>query len=333
MLEKEDDRQHLHALQVYVAQLLGTRIDIAPLDTRRLPAFIADRYALFETHILHRPCVLLVPRTELDATPGTTAKHLAVVQQAFPDHIGIVFAERISTHNRQRLIAQHVPFIIPGNQMFVPDLAIDLREHFRKAREAPAETLGPTAQLLVLAALRGPLTETTPTGLATRLGYSAMSMSRAIDELEAVEMVTTSIQGKFRHVDFVDIGPSLWRRARTLLRSPVRKRHVIGWSREAAELPLAGGTALGDWTDLTPPMVEVRAIAAADWNSFVRRNDIDTSPGWAEAQLEIETWSYDPLILGDHRIVDPVSLWLSLPDSSDERFGLAKDQLLKDVGL
>jgi len=333
MLEKDQDRQLLDALQAYVAQLLDARLDIVPLATQRLPAFIADRYALFEAHILHQRCVLLVPRDDLDDTPGAIAKHIGTIRRDHPDHIVIVIATRISAHNRQRLIAQHVPFIVPGNQMFVPDLAIDLREHFRKARDVPLERLSPAAQMVLLGALRGALTDTTATELAARFRYSVMSMSRAIDELEAAELAVVEVSGKFRHVRFAFEGAALWHRARGLLRSPVRKRRTVRWCKAVVDLPAAGESALAMWTDLAPPPVEVHAIAAADWNAFARANGLDDPPGWNQPQAEVETWSYDPALTGDHRIVDPVSLWLSLPDSSDERFGIAKDQLLKEAGL
>ncbi len=29
-------------------------------------------------------------------------------------------------------IAQKVPFIVPGNQLYLPDLGLDLREYFRQ---------------------------------------------------------------------------------------------------------------------------------------------------------------------------------------------------------
>lgn len=38
-------------------------------------------------------------------------------------------------------------------------------------------------------------------------------------------------------------------------------------------------------------------------------------------------------LLGDNGTVDPISLWLSIPNSADERIGAAKDALFKKVGL
>jgi hypothetical protein len=334
MLANETDPIDLAELQTYVMQLLGARIDIKPFaKANSLPAFLRDRYSLFAARLLNHRCILMIAAEGIDETPGAIAKHRALLQRDYPDHLIILIANRISTHNRQRLIAQHVPFIVPGNQMFVPDLAIDLREHFRKQREAPADKLGPTAQLLVLAALQGELAVWTPTGLAERFDYSTMTMSRAIDELEAFDLATAQVQGKFRHFQFRVTGERLWDAAHPLLRSPVRKRHIVRHSVELERLPLAGESALAHWTDLGGPAVEVRAVAAASWPKLAKAHGLDVPPDWNEPQVEVETWSYDPLELGEAQVVDPLSLWLSLPERGDDRFAMARDSLLQKGGL
>ena len=55
------------------------------------------------------------------------------------------------------------------------------------------------------------------------------------------------------------------------------------------------------------------------------------TPSWDEPAIELETWAYDPAILGEHGVVDPLSLWASIPDGPDERLGQAKDALLDRI--
>ena len=38
----------------------------------------------------------------------------------------------LASYERKRLIEQKVPFMVPGNQLYLPDLGIDLREYFRQ---------------------------------------------------------------------------------------------------------------------------------------------------------------------------------------------------------
>ena len=38
----------------------------------------------------------------------------------------------MASYERKRLIEQKVPSIVPGNQLYLPDLGLDLREYFRR---------------------------------------------------------------------------------------------------------------------------------------------------------------------------------------------------------
>jgi hypothetical protein len=328
------ERRFFDTLRSYVDLVLQTPFEIdGPVDSSILPAFLSQRYSLVAGQILRHQCVLMVPQNDAELTPATVAKHRDQLRRHFPTALVILATSRLSNHNRHRLIAQHVSFIVPGNQLFVPELALDLREHFRSEPDLPAESLSPTGQVLVLAALLERLEQDTASTLAARFHYSAMSMSRAIAELEALQLVEIEPAGKFRHFLFHLPRRELWRRTRGMLRSPVRKRRRIRRPGGDTDLPLAGESALAERTDLSHPRIEVRAIAASDWKAFARRNDLDEPLHWDDPAIELETWSYDPLLLGDRGEVDPISLWLSLPDSADERVGAAKDRLLEQVGL
>lgn len=305
-----------------------------PIATGSLPSFLGHRYTLVGAEIFGRECILMIPIGEFDETPATVAKHREVLQRHLAGSTAILVADRLSNHNRHRLISQRVPFIVPGNQLFIPELAMDLREHFRSDRAEPADSLTPTAQLIVLAVLMDRVEmETTPSELAARFRYSAMSMGRAISELEVLELLETETSGRYRHVRFPLARAEIWARARPLLRTPVRKRRRVRRPKEDFEWPRAGETALAERTDLSHPRFETRAIAAADWRAVAKRYDLDRPAAWDEPVIELETWTYDPLLLGDADLVDPISLWLSLADTSDDRFAAAKDALLKEVGL
>jgi hypothetical protein len=298
------------------------------------PPFLEERYVFLAARIFDRRCLLMMPRQGSADTPATIAKHRDQVRKYMKAGIVILVTRALSNHNRHRLISHHVPFIVPGNQFYVPELALDLREHFRAEPDAPIETLTPAAQLIVLAALLGhELDGQTPTRLAHRYNYSAMSMGRAVDELRAIELAAVEAVGKHRIFALRLSGPALWNRAAPMLRSPVRKRRRI--SRPSAELRalIAGESALAELTALSEPPLEVRAIAASDWKALATRYHLDRPAGWNEELIELETWSYDPLLLSQNQIVDPLSLWLSLPDSPDERVHQAKNELLRRVGL
>lgn len=324
----------LNALRGYVEHVLQTPLEIGEAVTpEHVPSFLNQRYTLIAGRILRRECILMVAGADFDDTPASIAKHRDLLQRHFPPATIILVTGRLTNHNRHRLIAHQVPFIVPGNQLFVPELALDLREHFRSEPEPQAESLTPTGQLLVIAALLERIEQDTPSGFAAHFHYSAMSMGRAIAELEAFELIQIEPAGRYRRVLFHLRRNELWLRTRPLLRSPVRKRRRIRPPHDDIVLPLAGESALAELTDLSHPRVEIRAVAASDWKSLAKRYDLNRPLNWDEPEIELETWAYDPVMLGDNGTVDPISLWLSIPDSADERVAAAKDALLKKVGL
>jgi hypothetical protein len=50
-----------------------------------------------------------------------------------------------------------------------------------------------------------------------------------------------------------------------------------------------------------------------------------------EAHVQLEAWSYNPLLLGNVAGVDPLSLFLSLRDSSDERIQQQLEILIQEL--
>ena len=94
----------------------------------------------------------------------------------------IIYVQSIlSSFNRKRLIEQHIPFIIPGNQMYLPHFGIDLREHFRKIHSKKQKSFSPGTQTVVIyALLRETDEKLTPSALADKLGYTFMTMTRAL---------------------------------------------------------------------------------------------------------------------------------------------------------
>jgi len=61
----------------------------------------------------------------------------------------------VSSFERKRLINHRVSFIVPGKQLYLPFLAVDLRESFRTVDADTKNKLGATAQQLFLMHLYG----------------------------------------------------------------------------------------------------------------------------------------------------------------------------------
>ena len=131
-------------IQRYIKDALGLHIALSAWEGRSsLPFYLQDRYQFATTTLLETPCLLVIAQ-EVHRTDGIRRDLEALQKQLPPATLPIYVVERLESYERRRLIEQGVPFLVPGNQLYVPDLAMDLREHFRKRRSTTSEAFSLT---------------------------------------------------------------------------------------------------------------------------------------------------------------------------------------------
>jgi predicted transcriptional regulator len=324
------DESFAKDLERYLKETLHSNVSV--VDNHRqisAPTFLERSYRFYEAQIIGRRCILIAA-SENVATPTNISKHVSLVRSAV-DAIVIFATPTLSAHNRSRLLALGVAFVVPGNQLYIPELAMDLREHFRAFKPQAAEGLSPAAQAVLFHyLLRLDQFATTPSEIAERLHYSPMTIGRAFDDLVSVGLAKTKKLGKERHIYFVDEMGHLMDLARPMLRSPVRSVKYLCGSGEKLGLKRAGETALSRLTDLSPPRQETFAVPASDWKAIVRTLDLVEGNEF-EHDFAIETWSYDPAGLSSGPLVDPLSLYAQFKGHQDERVSMAADSLLRNL--
>ena len=318
-------------LKRYLLDTLGITVTLSkPLNQESLPFFLQDIYDVFQVLLLNEEFIVLASKSDSELTPATIHKHIDIVSQQL--RMKAVFVHsNISSFNRKRLIEYKSPFIIPGNQMYLPDLGIDLREYFIKKRSKTI-ILGPSTQAVILYALTKKMIEpVTPSQLAEALGYSRMAMTRSLDEIESLELAEVSITGRKRLVQFAKNRRELWKKALPHLRSPVKENVWLKTMIDELTVCQAGLTALACYSMLTPPKRKVYAASVKDWKDIQRKYPHITISYPDEADYELEIWSYSPGLCTNGKIVDQLSLYLSLRDSKDDRVESAMEEMMEGI--
>jgi DNA-binding MarR family transcriptional regulator len=260
------------------------------------------------------------------------AKHREVLRRELGDQPVILLLDHAPAAIRRQMVERRIGFLAPGSQLYIPEVFLDWRERGARARPEPAERIAPTAQLVLIAALLGEtLEDANLTELAGRFEVAIMSMTRALDELEMLQIVKARHVGRQRRMHLLLEGRELWERVKDRLQSPVRKLRTIHGILDDTIAPLAGESALAHYTMLAAPRVARRAIAAARWKQTEARLD-NLAHGGFDERTELETWRYDPAVLAQGNAVDPLSLYLSVRHAADERVAQAAEQLLEPFG-
>lgn len=306
---------------------------------KRLPLFLANGFEYRQTELFGQSILLVVPKSEDAKNPTGLSKQLAAIQRCF-EGILVLVLNHLSAYQRSRLIEESAAFIVPGNQLFIPQLAIDLREHFRRKRDFADDQLSPVSQALLLRHLNlRDMENARPSDLVEILRYSAMSIGRAFEELEASELAHVETRGRSKHIQFVKAPREVFEAAAPRLRSPVKAEH---WFRIPSlpkdfygsplpvYLPIGGESALSERSTMSKPRILHFASGPTDWKriqsgEFGKEVEKDEEPN-----IAIDVWWYDPDIVSGGREVDALSLYLQFRDNPDERLEAAAEKLLEE---
>jgi hypothetical protein len=321
----------LHELERYLHDALGVSVKTTPWSgVGQLPPVLRERYRFAKAELLGLRALLVIDANPEEQSPATVRKHLDMLQSKQSADL-IYVRGQVTAYNRKRLIEQKVPFIVPGNQMYLPMLAIDLREHFRRIREE-APTFSPSTQVVVLhAMLRDAGQVLIPSEMAPLLGYSAMTMTRAFDELETAKLAEVTVRGRERCLRFIGDRREIWEKAQPFLRNPVSKRLFIRRINGAEGATHAGLTALAHYSMLAPPAYTTYALSREEWKTLRQQHKIIEVPVQDPDVSEIEVWWYSPARFAEHGMVDRLSLYLSLKADHDERTETALEEMMEKI--
>ncbi|OGV67280.1 MAG: hypothetical protein A3K19_30165 [Lentisphaerae bacterium RIFOXYB12_FULL_65_16] len=326
------------ALERYLQEAAGldARLQAAPEAAEQLPVHVGTRYAVYRTVLFERPYWLLLANAAEPFSPAAAARDQALAQRAFDAAVALVFP-RLAAFERRRLIEKRVAFIVPGQQAFLPMALVDLREHVRPrmldvAGERPL-ALTAAAQALFLHLLQHPEIDSWPLHRwAEQLCCSNMTISRGGRELVAAGLLAADGKGRTVHLRLSGTPHTTWKKALPLLRSPVaRKTHVLILKPDAVHAQDAGLTALAQLTALaTDPRPEM-AMSGAAYRAAVAGGALAPQPFADPGCVSMEQWLYAPGLTAGARVVDRLSLFLSLKDSPDERVQGALNELLEGM--
>ena len=321
------------AAEAYVEDAFGQRLNLVPIAPGNLPHFVLDRYRLWQGTLNGRILVVMAIREPRQGATAEYLKHRDLVSRQLGADLVLLLLDHAPGAIRRQMVDRRIGFIAPGAQLYVPEAFLDLRERAPAFAITHGELISPTTQFMLLAILqrRFDLEGCNLTELADQLGVSIMSISRSLDELEALQFAKARHVGRQRRLHMLFGGRDLWEAVQGRLSSPVRKVRVVRGRIGDDIAPLAGESALARYTMLAPPRIETRAILAASWKRTEETLALQPATAFDDDRIEVQTWTYDPQILARDAVIDQLSLYLSVRGSPDERVAQAAEDLLETI--
>lgn len=311
----------------YLNQTLGLNATISPWEeTEKFPLYLRSGKEYSRLHIGGTECVLIEADENSFSLPSFRKQAAKLpVQSAY---IVLCF-KHLDSRQRKALIEAQMSFVVPGSQIYLPFLGIVLQERMKSVKPAPGK-LSAAAQLILLYfiyEIAGWASK--KADLAKRLNLSAMNVTRAVQELEALQLVSVKRTGRSDYVSATDNGKALYEKALPYMINPVQKRLYVRKREDLDKLPMAGEYALGAQTILNGPQLECKAISRKEYKRLEEIEEVD--PAWSNSQdyLQLELWKYDPRPLVIFDSVDVISLALSLRETKDERVEQAVEEMME----
>lgn len=337
MLLGAEMRTSRQEIQNYFELIFGVKPEIKRwTKSKGLPFYLLDEYAFDVVTLYGCQCVVLLAHEPFE-NAAKIRKHIDILKKII-DHPILYATGALQSFERKRLIEAGVQFVVPGNQLFAPQLGLDLREFYR-SRQAAKTVLSPASQAVLIATLNRGWEENETfrgTDLVDADLYSKMTISRAMKELHSfglIEPVSTSKSILWR---FVAAPKTLWEKSLPVLQSPVKRVVYADWQPVAQRV--AGLSALSRLSLLGEPSIPVIAFTKESWDLEVARSGRAEVEPFDKPAVEVEIWSYSPdHITGQTRIpmspesVDPLSLYLSLRNNVDDRVQLSLDEMMEKI--
>lgn len=285
-----------------------------------LPIYINASYEFRTAYIGDKRCVMLTPTEELVTLPALK-KQILKIQQI--DNVPVVFAlTRISNFRRKSFIENNISFMTE-HQIFLPFIGTMITNE-KESQRITGKFVFSTQQLFLYYLYNNKkrlyISETKKV-----LPFSAMTLSRATNQLEATDLFVIAKDGVKKFIESKYTPYDLFQKIRVYLSNPVRKVGYINKKQVTEDMVFAGETALSEKTMLNPSRVTCYAISAKKIDQTLLCQElIDPNE-----QVRLELWAYDPKQFIDGHSADDISIVLSFNGRNDERIEEAIDELLE----
>jgi len=332
----------MNELKKYINETIGVEIEMKVLPQRKLgilPMFINEFYRLAEIKVFNSVFILAERHNSGDLSIAQTEKHFKIIKEILNAKV-VLLAKTLTSYTRKRLIEKGINFIVLGKQLYLPSILIDLNETGINRREmVKKEKLIPSAQLIILYRIfhrdkYQNIEELSFKQLAQILHYTPMVITNAVNNLKYHE-ICTNVGGKEKFIRFNLEIPYMWNDIlkRDLFVDPVLKKIYTDEVPKDVKMIRSNISALSDYSDMNPGNQNYFAI---EKNLFynIQNGNKPMSVNEQEGTICLELWKYDPVVIMNqlpegNAVVDPLSLYLSLKKSSDERIQDALERIIE----
>jgi hypothetical protein len=313
----------------YIKLITGEEINISIVnqdEIKSLPLFLRMKYDYMTGKLFNIQIVFIHIKGSGSISALELRKHIDLIRKALRKPVVFV-TNALEAYNRKRLINKKIPFIVPGKQMFIPEMVISFQDSALRDYQMNI-SLTPAVQFLLLFHLLcEDLEGLNLKSIAKKLGYGKMTISRAVSYLSRNDICQVT-GTKEKGLEFSKSKMVLWKEVEPLMSSPVKKIVFTDKIPELEFYKRSNINALAHYTDLADDLKDYVAIADPDFKKLMKFGRIKDY-GYYDGEVCMEVWKYNPAGLSKDKYVDPLSLYLIFRNDEDERVQVALNKIME----
>ena len=311
-------------IKTFLDDKLGISLALNTLDLKRLrelPIFITNGFTFYEANLEGKVGIVAKPKNEV--SPAQLAKIKSIIEGKLL--LPVLFSfEKLFSYNATRLISKKVDFIVLNATIYLPSFGFILRKN-SKTTPQQISKMTPIAQMILLSHLLDVnLDGVTIHEIAQIFEINYLEANRATSVLSSLGLV--EFFGKRNKiVIFKFKGQNLWKKAARFLISPIDRTYFTDFMLKEKFFFTAGINALSTYSDINPEKKQTYAISKQNFK-FIKKT-VNRQFG----ENEIQVWKYNPTLISNKDVVDPLSLYLTLREDKDIRVKKEIEKLLSFI--
>jgi len=310
----------------YIDNVLHIKTNIDDFKSlNELPLFLRNSHFISETTINDVKFLLVYPKEQTNLT--ALRKQIKQIQKITGLN-SVLCLNKIGVYTKDKMLAEGIPFIVPGMQVYLPFLGVVLSKNAE--REIPdVDKISFNSQKLLLTAIYKKWTHVTLKEVAEELSLSKMSISRCFNEIQSLGLGCIKSTGKNRYFSLSKNHHDLWGKIVPYLRNPVKQQYRLASILRIPEAKIGGISALSHYSMLADDSCKVLSISKTNTKS-IEINDLHIAPHNETPEMIIQVMQYD-IDYGDNTAIDPLTAILSISeyDKTDPRIESAINEILE----
>lgn len=318
----------------YLLSVFNNEITIEETNTADYPLYFQKKYVC-QFFSLNDKAYILAEHTEKVPLIIEVLKKELLQIQKITNRFPVFVFSGIRLSQRNTLIQNKIPFVVPEAQVYIPNVIVNLTEQETPEKEYRKKFIKST-QVAFAYLLLNPMDEINGQKLAATLGYSPNTASRILNEL--VDRGIMYKEGNStRQKFFMPDKCTYWDKGKEYLFNPITNAFPLANNKvnfDSGLLYKSYETALYTLSD----QFDVDSLPVLSYACFTNKIDLATNDNIPilstmsyKDLVNIQCLAYDPAILTVSDTIDIVTLYAQLSEKNDERIQIALDELMEEV--